>query len=508
MASQRPEADPSDVTSVPHASGSSGAVTRVLVTGATGYVGGRLVPALLDQGHTVRCVTRGVGRLRDVPWRKRAEVVEGDVFDAGAMRRALADVEVAYYLVHSLKTGDDFESRDREAAATFAAAAKEAGVRRIVYLGGLSPHGTALSPHLRSRTEVGDVFLTGDVPAVVLRAAVILGSGSASFEMLRYLTERLPVMVTPRWVRNRIQPIAIRDVIRYLAQWASLPGEVNRSFDIGGPDVFTYIEMMQRYAHVAGLRRRLIIPVPVLSPSLSSHWVNFVTPVPSAIARPLIESLRNEVICGEHDIAQWIPDPGDGLIGFEQAVQLALTRVTDSVVPTRWSNATWPNAPSDPLPSDPDWSGGSLYVDDRTSHVNASPEELWRIIEGIGGEHGWYSWSFAWTLRGWMDRVTGGVGLRRGRRDPAHLYVGEALDFWRVEEIIAGQLLRLRAEMKLPGTAWLELTVGEDEAGTYYRQRAVFRPRGLGGHAYWRAIAPFHGIVFGGMVRNIVRAAE
>jgi uncharacterized protein YbjT (DUF2867 family) len=314
MASQRPEADPSDVTSVPHASGSSGAVTRVLVTGATGYVGGRLVPALLDQGHTVRCVTRGVGRLRDVPWRKRAEVVEGDVFDAGAMRRALADVEVAYYLVHSLKTGDDFESRDREAAATFAAAAKEAGVRRIVYLGGLSPHGTALSPHLRSRTEVGDVFLTGDVPAVVLRAAVILGSGSASFEMLRYLTERLPVMVTPRWVRNRIQPIAIRDVIRYLAQWASLPGEVNRSFDIGGPDVFTYIEMMQRYAHVAGLRRRLIIPVPVLSPSLSSHWVNFVTPVPSAIARPLIESLRNEVICGEHDIAQWSPtrlDPRD-----------------------------------------------------------------------------------------------------------------------------------------------------------------------------------------------------
>ena len=483
-------------------------MTQVLVTGATGYVGGRLVPALLDEGHTVRCVTRGVGRLRDVPWRQRVEVVEGDVFDFDAICRALADVEVAYYLVHSLNTGPDFESRDRQAAATFAAAASEAGVRRIVYLGGLSPRDTALSPHLRSRAEVGDVFLAGDVPTIVLRAAVILGSGSASFEMLRYLTERLPAMVTPRWVRNRIQPIAVRDVVRYLARWASLPGEVNRSFDIGGPDVLTYIEMMQRYARVAGLRKRLIIPVPVLSPSLSSHWVNFVTPVPSAIARPLVESLRHEVICGEHDIAEWIPDPPDGLIGFEKAVQLALTRVTDSVVPTRWSNASWSSAPSDSLPSDPQWSGGSQYVDDRTVHVNASPENLWRIIEGIGGEHGWYSWSLAWALRGWVDRLVGGVGLRRGRRDPAHLYVGEALDFWRVEEIVAGQLLRLRAEMKLPGTAWLELTVGEDGAGTYYRQRAVFRPRGLGGHAYWRIIAPFHGIVFGGMVRNIVRAAE
>jgi uncharacterized protein YbjT (DUF2867 family) len=483
-------------------------VTHVLVTGATGYVGGRLVPALLEEGHTVRCVTRDVGRLRDVPWRTRVEVVKGDVVNFDDVLRALDGVEVAYYLVHSLATGRDFEARDRKAATTFAAAASAARVKRIVYLGGLSPRDTALSPHLRSRTEVGEVFLAGDVPTVVLCAAVILGSGSASFEMLRYLTERLPAMVTPRWVRNRIQPIAIRDVIRYLAAWASLPGEVNRSFDIGGPEVLTYIEMMQRYARVAGLRRRLIIPVPVLSPSLSSHWVNFVTPVPSAIARPLIESLRYEVICGEHDIAQWVADPPEGLTGFDQAVQFALARAAESVVPTRWSNATWPSTPSDPLPSDPDWSGGSFYIDDRTAHVNASTQDLWRVIEGIGGEHGWYSWSFAWALRGWLDRLFGGAGLRRGRRDPAHLYVGEALDFWRVEEITVGQLLRLRAEMKLPGTAWLELSVGEDESGTFYHQRALFQPRGLGGHAYWRMIAPFHGIVFGGMVRNIVRAAE
>jgi hypothetical protein len=214
------------------------------------------------------------------------------------------------------------------------------------------------------------------------------------------------------------------------------------------------------------------------------------------------------VICGEHDIAQWVADPPEGLTGFDQAVQFALARAAESVVPTRWSNATWPSTPSDPLPSDPDWSGGSFYIDDRTAHVNASTQDLWRVIEGIGGEHGWYSWSFAWALRGWLDRLFGGAGLRRGRRDPAHLYVGEALDFWRVEEITVGQLLRLRAEMKLPGTAWLELSVGEDESGTFYHQRALFQPRGLGGHAYWRMIAPFHGIVFGGMVRNIVRAAE
>jgi uncharacterized protein YbjT (DUF2867 family) len=376
-----------------------GSMTRVLVTGATGYVGGRLVPIVLDEGHAVRCVTRGVDRLRDAPWRDRVEVVEGDVLDDEAMRQAMADVDVAYYLVHSLKSGRGFEERDRKAAEVFARAAHEAGVQRIVYLGGLAPPGIELSPHLRSRTEVGDVFLSGPVPAVVLRAAVILGSGSASFEMLRYLTERLPAMITPRWVRNRIQPIAIRDVIRYLAQWATLPDVVNRSFDIGGPDVLTYVDMMQRYATVAGLHRRFIFPVPVLSPSLSSRWVNLVTPVPSAIARPLVESLRHEVVCAEHDVAQWIPDPPGGLIGFDEAVSLALARVSGSEVATRWSNASWPGAPSDPLPTDPDWSGGTLFVDDRGSPVEARPEDLWQVIEGIGGVNGWYSWPLAWAVR-------------------------------------------------------------------------------------------------------------
>src|SRR3954471_24233108 len=383
---------------------------RALVTGATGYVGGRLVPVLLQQGHEVRCFTRSANRLRDLPWRSQIDVAEGDVLDRGAVLDALVDVDVAYYLVHALGTGRDFEQSDRQAARTFAAAADDRGVGRVVYLGGLAPVGGELSPHLRSREEVGEIFLAADTPAAVLRAAVILGSGSASFEMLRYLTERLPAMVTPHWVHNRIQPIAIGDVVRYLAACtSSLPADVNRTFDIGGPDVLTYVSMMQRYAALAGLRRRIIVPVAVLSPSLSSHWVGLVTPVPNAIARPLVESLRHEVICREQDIAQWIPDPPEGLVSFDDAVRLALTHVRDGDVTTRWSNASWPGAPADPLPSDPEWAGGSLYVDQRVTSVAATSSDLWHVVEGIGGQNGWYSWSLAWRARGWIDRLVGGV---------------------------------------------------------------------------------------------------
>nr|WP_169366217.1 SDR family oxidoreductase [Wenjunlia vitaminophila] len=485
---------------------------RCLVTGATGYVGGRLVPELLAGGHTVRCLARSPEKLRDHPWRERVEVVRGDVTDAGSVAAAMAGIDVAYYLVHALGTGPDFEETDRRAARTFGEQARLAGVRRIVYLGGLNPSGVPeqeLSPHLRSRAEVGRVLLASGVPTAALRAAVIIGSGSASFEMLRYLTERLPVMVTPSWLRTRIQPIAIRDVLRLLAACTRLPADVNRTFDICGPDTVTYREMMRRYAAVAGLPRRLVIPVPVLTLRLSSLWIGLVTPVPSGIARPLVESLKHEVTCAELDLADYLPGPPRPLVGLDEAIRLALKRVREADVATRWTSASTPGAPSDPLPTDPDWAGGSLYTDHRERVVDATPETLWRVVEGIGGEHGWYSSPIAWSLRGWLDTLVGGVGLLRGRRDPARLRVGDCLDFWRVEEIVPGELLRLRAEMRLPGLAWLELHVGRDPEGrTVYRQRALFHPRGFAGHAYWWSLAPSHAVVFGGMARNIANAAR
>jgi uncharacterized protein YbjT (DUF2867 family) len=480
-----------------------------LVTGATGYIGGRLVRELLAAGFVVRALVRTPAKLRDQPWADRIEIVQGDAGDAEAVAAAVAGTDVAYYLVHSLGTGKRFERRDRDMARAFGRGARRGGARRLVYLGGLYPDVDDLSPHLDSRKEVGEILLDSGVPTAVLRAAVILGSGSASFEMLRYLTERLPVMITPRWVDNRIQPIAVRDVLRYLVGAADLPPEVNRGFDIGGPDVLTYRRMMAGYAEAAGLSKRVIMPINVLTPNLSSHWVGVVTPVPNSIARPLVESLVHEVVCKEKDIAQYVPDPPEGLIGFERAMRLALQRIQEYDVATSWSSASTPGSPSDPLPSDPDWAGGSLYVDERASGVQASAASLWSVIEGIGGQNGWYSWSLGWRVRGIMDRFTGGPGLRRGRRNPYDLSVGDALDWWRVEEIEDEKLLRLRAEMKLPGLAWLELLVEHDGSGSIvFRQRALFHPRGLMGQLYWAAISPFHGIVFGGMQRNIAAAAE
>ncbi len=489
----------------------NGAARRVLVTGATGYIGGRLVPALLEAGFDVRVLARQPVKLRDRPWADRVEVVSGDVSDPADVAEALSDVEVAYYLVHSLTSGSSFAAEDRAIARVFATAAGRAGVRRIVYLGGLVPPGVPadqLSDHLRSRAEVGEILRGSGVPTAELRAAVILGSGSASFEMLRYLTERLPAMTTPRWVSRRIQPIAVRDVLRYLVGMADLPPEVNRTFDIGGPDVLTYADMMRRYAAVAGLRPRLIIPVPVLTPGLSSHWVGLITPVPASIARPLVESLRHEVVCHEHDIAAHVPDPPEGLTGFDEAVRKALTQVREATVATRWSEASYPGTSAQPWPGDPEWTGGTLYRDVREQTVQAPPEAVWEVLDSIGGTHGWYSFPLAWWARGALDRAVGGVGLRRGRRNPDRLAVGDVVDFWRVEERIPDQLLRLRAEMRLPGLAWLEFSLEPSGAATILTQRALFHPRGLAGQAYWKGIAPFHGVVFGSMIRNIADAAE
>jgi len=483
---------------------------KILVMGATGYVGGRLVPLFADAGHDVRCLTRRPEKLGGVPWAGSVEIVAGDALNRRSLDQAMVGVDVVFYLVHSIGTGADFEESDRVAARHTAEAAAAARVSRIVYLGGLVPTGETASAHLASRAEVGQIFLDGSVPAVVLQAGVIIGSGSASFEMLRYLTERLPVMVTPKWVRSLVQPIAVSDVLAYLAGSLELPAGLNRRFDIAGPDVVSYREMMQRYAAVAGLTRRVIIPVPVLSPWLSSQWVNVVTPVPKAIAQPLIESLRNNAVAHEHDIEALLPF---ALCPFDEALRLALESVRRADVSTRWSGAHWPGAPSDPMPTDPDWTGGTTHRDERSKPIEVDVADVWRAIEGIGGERGWYSFRLAWALRGLMDRLVGGVGLRRGRRDPDRLIVGDAVDFWRVEALERPTLLRLRAEMKLPGEAWLEFTISyedgtKEDGGPVLHQRALFIPHGLAGQLYWLTIIPLHNIVFGSMISNLARGVR
>ena len=481
---------------------------KVLVTGATGYVGGRLVPKLLDQGYSVRVLAREPHRLEGVPWHDDVEIIQGDLQVRADVARAVSDVDVVYYLVHSMSSAGDFEAVERRVATLVAEEAKSAQVKRIVYLGGLHPEGQ-LSRHLGSRKEVGEILLASGVPTIALQAGVIIGSGSASFEMIRHLTEILPAMPAPKWVRNHIQPIAIRDVLHYLVKSAELPPEINRAFDIGGPDVFRYFELMNGYAQEAGLKERLILALPVLSPWLASQWVNLVTPIPRSLAVPIIESLLHDAVMKNHDIDAVIPPPAEGLTGYRRSVELALVRMRSGEVETSWRNTEVIGAPSDPLPSDPEWAGHTVYTDSREVTVDAPSAELWKVVESIGGDNGWYSLPVAWAARGLLDKLVGGVGLRRGRRDPNKLVTGDALDFWRVEKIERGSFLRLRAEMKLPGLAWLEFTVTPvSEEQSTLSQRAIFFPQGLGGRLYWFAVTPLHGIVFAGMARSMGKAAE
>lgn len=480
---------------------------RVLVTGATGYLGGRLVPRLVEAGHEVRVIVRKPWRLRDVPWAGDVDVVEGDLLDRPAVDRAVDGVDAVYYLVHGMASGGDFEADELRAARNVAGAAAAAGVRRIVYLGGLHPAGGTLSRHLRSRVAVGRILLASGVPTVVLQAGVVIGSGSTSFEMIRHLTEVLPYMPAPRWVRSRIQPIAVRDVLHYLVGALDVPADVNRAFDIGGPDVLRYGQLMNGYAVEAGLPQRPIAALPVLTPWLAAQWVNLVTPVPRRLAVPIIESLQFDCVMREHDIDRVIPPPEGGLTPYRRAVRLALARERDGAIETSWRDGAVPGAPSDPLPSDPQWAGTTVYVDERELACTAPVDELWRVIEGVGGERGWYSFPLAWVIRGWIDRAFGGVGLRRGRRDADDLRVGDAVDFWRVEALERGEMLRLRAEMRVPGRAWLEMRAVPDPAGSRYLQRAVFFPKGLAGRLYWWAVLPFHGVIFAGMANRITAEA-
>ena len=481
---------------------------RALVTGATGYIGGRLVPRLLEAGFDVRVFVRTPEKLDDVPWQLDVDIVQGDLTDRRSVERAMADVDVVYYLAHAMAGRGDFETAETLAAQTVADTAMRANVGRIVYLGGLHPEGD-LSRHLRSRKKVGDILMASGVPTVALQAGVVIGSGSASFEMIRHLTDILPYMPAPKWVRNFIQPIAVRDVLHYLVGSADAPADVNRTFDIGGPDVLRYGQMMNGYAVEAGLKQRPIAPLPVLTPWLASQWVNLVTPIPRALAVPIIESLQYDCVVHEDDIARIVPPPEEGLTSYRRSVRLALGKMRDGEVETSWRDSSVFGAPSDPLPSDPEWSGHTVYTDDRQRDTTATPDQLWKVIESIGGENGWYSFPLAWAARGWMDRLAGGVGLSRGRRSATQLGTGDALDWWRVEAIDHGHSLRLRAEMKVPGRAWLEMFVTPGVAGgSHYRQRAVFFPTGLSGRLYWMSILPFHGVIFSGMLNRIAATAE
>jgi len=474
---------------------------RVLVTGATGYIGGRLVPLLLEAGHEVRCLSRDPARLDGMPWRNRVAAARGDVLDPGSLTTALEGCHAAYYLVHAMAEGSGFEARDREGAINFRDAAAAAGLQRIVYLGGLAPEEPALSKHLDSRHEVGRLLAEGSTPVTEFRAAVIIGSGSMSFEMLRYLTEVLPVMTTPRWVRNRCQPIAVSDVLGLLVRSLEDSEAVSRLLEIGGPDVLSYQDMMRAYAAEVGLRR-WIIPVPFLSPGLSSLWVGLVTPLPPKVARPLIEGLRAEVVVRDDTVRRLFPHEP---LPYGEALRLALATPPDAVA-TRWTDAA--PSPAHPAPGDPEWSGGTLFTDRRVVPTDAEPHHLFWAFSRIGGDVGYYGLNWAWRLRGLLDRLVGGVGLRRGRRHPEHLREGESLDFWRVDRVAPGRLLRLQAEMRLPGEAWLQWEVEPLDDGADLVQTAIFRPRGLLGRLYWYVMAPFHLYIFPRMAWKMAAAAE
>ncbi|HEX6063337.1 MAG TPA: SDR family oxidoreductase [Longimicrobiales bacterium] len=476
---------------------------RVLVTGATGYIGGRLVPRLLEAGLRVRCLVRDAERLRDRSWYDDVEVATGDVLRADTLPAALQGVSVAYYLVHSLGAGAGYNARDLEAARIFGAAAAAAGVERIIYLGGLAAAASDLSEHLRSRQQTGAALREAGVPVTEFRAGVIVGSGSVSFEMIRYLTERIPALICPQWVYTRTQPIGIREVLDYLVAALDVPESSGRTIEIGGADVITYGDMMMTYAAVRGLRRWLL-PVPVLTPRLSSLWVNLVTPIPAAIARPLIDGLRNENIVHDNSARELFPHIQPA--SYRTSVERALERLHASGVESAWSDAL-SSSRQRPRVGLSDSEG--MVREHRERYVNASPATVFSVFTSLGGDTGWLFMNWAWRLRGLADRLMGGVGLRRGRRDASELRVGDALDFWRVEAIEAGRLLRLRAEMKVPGEAWLQLVATPRADGrTLLQQTAFFAPRGLSGWLYWYALYPVHRIIFSGFIREIGRRAE
>ncbi len=472
----------------------------VLLTGATGYVGGRLLPGLAQRGYRVRCLTRRPESLKHRV-DENVEVVAGDVLQPETLVGVFDGVQSTYYFVHSMGATKDFEKEDQEAAANFAEAADRAGVRQIIYLGGLGNPDHNLSKHLRSRQETGDILRSSSARVIEFRASIIIGSGSLSFELIRTLVERLPVMICPKWVRVLAQPIAVEDVLEYLLAALGLSDHDSHIFEIGGPDQVSYGQIMKEYARQRGLRR-LMIPVPVLTPYLSSLWLGLVTPVYARVGRKLVESLKNPTLISNNLAEQTFAVQARGV---QQAIERALTNEDLEFAETRWSDAL--SSSGQPA----SWGGirfGSRLVDSRTVQVNVPPAIAFEPIQRIGGETGWYFGNWLWQLRGFLDLLVGGVGVRRGRRHPVNVRVGDALDFWRVEQFEPDRRLRLQAEMKVPGRAWLEFEVNGNEQGSTIRQTAEFDPAGLFGLAYWYALYPLHQIVFSGMLRRLARVAD
>ena len=478
----------------------------VAVLGATGYIGGRLVHELLERGWRVRAVGRNPEKLRCRPYASHpdVELAQADGLDQKALTETLRGCHAAYYLVHSMLPGvKDFKDRDKQAALIMRDAASEAGVERIIYLGGLGDQDGDLSAHLKSRMEVGEILAAGSVPLTWLRAAMIMGSGSASFEILRYLVERLPIMITPAWVKSLSQPIAVTNVIDYLAGCLDVPETAGRTFDIGGPEILSYRELFDIYTRVAKLRKRIIIPVPVLTPKLSSYWIQLVTPVPSSLARPLAEGLRNKVVCTENTIRDLIPTR---LLTPEEAIARALARTARHEVATCWSDAGALRVPEWLDCGDAPYAGGTVLESAHTVVLKATPYRVWYVLTRLGGEEGWMYGNWLWRMRGRLDKLIGGTGLRRGRRHPSELRVGDALDFWRVLVVEENRRLRLLAEMKVPGEALLQFDVEErGPNSTALTLRARFLPKGLWGIVYWKVLAPVHTPLFRGMLAGLAR---
>ena len=476
----------------------------ILVTGATGYIGGRLVPRLLEAGYRVRVLARDPARLVGRSWFDQVEIVPGDVLKPESLKEAVTGVRVAYYLIHSMNGSDNFHQRDLTAARNFGNASRNAGVKRIIYLGGLGDPESDLSKHLRSRQQTGEALRESGVPVTEFRAAVIVGSGSVSFEMIRYLTERVPLMITPQWVYTKIQPIAIRNVLEYMVSALETPESAGKILEIGGKDVMTYGDMMKDYAKVRGLNR-MLLPVPVLTPRLSSYWVHLVTPIPAAIAQPLIDGLRNEVIVRDDEARRLFPQIE--LMGYDRAVQLALKRLEAGQVETSWSDALYTTQGD--VPPVVLTTQDGMIIEQRQQIVEASPSALFDAFTSLGGERGWRYMTWAWRMRGIIDRLIGGVGYRRGRRDPNQVRPGDVVDFMRVEEVEPDRLMRLRAEMKVPGKAWLQfeaLPINNDR--TRFVITAFFAPKGLFGLLYWYVLYPIHAMIFSGMLKKLVKQAE